>query len=167
VHGNDEVVIACGGAFTGVILELQGDTFVDVTPADTLQMNGTFAAPDGQAITVGREGEVAFRGEPGWENMSTGLDIDIRLDYHGTWIDPAGGIWSVGGLQVAEPSLEGFLTYYGTMDLARTPFDPDTGDFDNGDFDAGGFDPGDLCGIVNCPDGTECDRELFMCVPVE
>ena len=117
VHGNDTQVVACGGAQSGVIIELMGDSFTDVTPPGTLQMNGTFVPPSGNSVTVGREGAVAFRSEAGWENHNSGLNLDPILDYHAAWGDPDGGIWAVGGNIVGPPGSDGILVYYGTQEV--------------------------------------------------
>lgn len=116
VHGNDDLVVACGGSQSGVIIESIGGDFSDVTPAGVLQMNGTFAAGD-TVLTVGREGAVARRGASGWAGEDTGLDLDLILDFHATWVDPTGGIWAVGGNIIGEPRTLGMVVRYGTGDI--------------------------------------------------
>ncbi len=123
VHGNDDLVIACGGAQSGVIIESTGGAFVDVTPAATLQMNGGFAPSTGDSITVGREGAIAYRRSGAWENEDTGLNLDVILDYHAAWIDPDGGVWAVGGNIAGEPRSEGLLSYFGAADIATEVVD--------------------------------------------
>jgi hypothetical protein len=117
VHGNDDLVVACGGAQSGVIIESTGGAFVDATPVATLQMNGAFAPPTGDSVTVGREGAIAFRRSDGWGSEDTGLNLDVILDYHAAWIDPDGGIWAVGGNIAGEPRTEGVLSYFGAADI--------------------------------------------------
>ncbi len=130
VHGSNDVVVGVGGAQSGVIIESTGGSFVDVTPPDTLQMNGAFVVPDGESITVGREGAVAFRRAGQWANENTGLNLDVILDYHAAWADSEGGIWAVGGNIVGEPRTDGVLAYFGTRDVATELVD-DTTDGDN------------------------------------
>lgn len=117
VHGNDELVVATGGAQSGVIVESTGGAFADVTPAGTLQMNGVFVPPSGAAVAVGREGAVTLRSEGAWADEDTGLNLDLILDYHAAWVDPDGGIWAVGGNIVGEPRTEGILAYYGERSI--------------------------------------------------
>lgn len=119
VHGNDDVVVACGGSQSGVILESTGGVFADVTPTGLVQMNGAFAA-GGTVLTVGREGGVAFRGASGWTSEDTGLNLDLVLDYHAAWIDPDGGIWAVGGNIIGEPQTDGLVVYFGTESVGTT-----------------------------------------------
>jgi len=117
VHGNDEIVVATGGAQSGVIVESTGGAFADVTPMGTLQMNGAFVPPSGEAVAVGLEGAVARRSSGNWANEDTGLNLDLILDYHAAWIDPEGGIWAVGGDIRGEPRTNGILSYFGERDI--------------------------------------------------
>lgn len=119
VHGNDDVVVACGGSQSGVIVESTGGAFADVSPAGVVQMNGAFAS-SGTVLTVGREGGVAFRSPSGWAGEETGLNLDLVLDYHAAWVDPDGGIWAVGGNIIGDPQTDGLVAYYGTEDIATT-----------------------------------------------
>jgi len=123
VHGNGGLAVGCGGAQSGVLVEKNGNAFSDVAPPGLLQMNGVFVSPGGTAITVGREGSVAFRGATGWEIQNTGLNLDLLLDYHAAWIDPAGGIWAVGGNIAGEPRTSGVVSYYGTGMIGTTLID--------------------------------------------
>lgn len=120
VHGNDSLVVACGGAQSGVIVESTGAAFANVTPAGALQMNGVFVPPSGAPITVGLEGAIAFRGDSGWASDETGLNLDLALDYHAAWIDPQGGIWAVGGNIRGEPRTDGVLAHFGTDTIKST-----------------------------------------------
>lgn len=139
VHGNPALVVATGGAQSGVIVESTGGAFADVTPAGALQMNGAFAPPAGDAVAVGREGAVALRRSGAWVNEDTGLGLDVTLDYHAAWIDQEGGIWAVGGSIVGEPRTDGVLSYFGGEQIA-TQLD---GDGNTNGGDAGTNGPGD------------------------
>lgn len=120
VHGNDSLVVACGGAQSGVIVESTGGNFSNVTPAGALQMNGVFVPATGAPITVGLEGAIALRGSGGWAADDTGLNLDLTLDYHAAWIDPQGGIWAVGGNIRGEPRTDGVLAHFGTTPIKST-----------------------------------------------
>lgn len=113
VHGSASRVVACGGRTSGVIVELVGGAFQDVTPAGALQMNGTYVPSDADAVTVGLEGAIAFGGESGWALGDTGLTLDVNVSYHAAWVDPDGGIWAVGGNVFVDPAADGVLAYYG------------------------------------------------------
>jgi len=120
VHGNDQIVVACGGAQSGVVVEAEGGPFADVTPAGMLQMNGAFVPPNGEGVLVGRESAVAFREGQTWVVTETGLDVDRTLDYHAAWVDPDGGVWAVGGNIVGNPRFDGLLAYSGTRPVGTT-----------------------------------------------
>jgi hypothetical protein len=123
VHGNDSSAAACGGAQSGVLVEQNGATFVDVTPANLLQMNGVFVPIAGEAVAVGREGSVAFRTGAGWEIRDTGLNLDLLLDYHTVWVDPLGGVWAVGGNIAGEPQTAGIVSHFGTQTIGSIVVD--------------------------------------------
>ncbi len=115
VHGNADRVVATGGFADGVILEYNGTSFTDATPLGTPQMNGVFMAPDGSGVTVGIAGAFARRTNLGWELPDTGLST--ARDFHGSWIDPEGGVWAVGGdLSVALTS--GIVGYAGQRTIS-------------------------------------------------
>lgn len=127
IHGNQTQVVAVGGFSNGVIDELENGSFVDRADAGTPQLNGVFLPQDGRGVGVGIEVAVVFRAEDGtWEVQDTGLD-SIR-DFHATWVDPAGGIWAVGGNVTLEPLNAGILAHYGPTvipsELAETPIVP-------------------------------------------
>ena len=113
VHGNDTVVAAAGGLSSGVILELQGNQFVDRAPAGSPQMNGVFVPPDNQAAAAGIVGTLALRSDTGWSLANTGLSTG--LDFHATWVDPDDGVWAVGG--DLSNLTNGMLTYSGAQSI--------------------------------------------------
>ncbi len=113
VYGDSETVVAVGGFNNGFILESANGSFTDRSSPGTIQMNGVFLGTNGSAVVVGRELNVAFRTDAGWEVQDTGLPIEH--DFHACWIDPEGGVWAVGGNLISEPIDEGTLVYYGTQ----------------------------------------------------
>jgi len=116
VHGTDDLIVACGGSQSGVIVESTGGGFTDVSFEGVLQMNGASASTE-RVVTVGREGAVAFRGAGGWANQDTALNLDLVFDYHAAWIDPTGGVWVAGGNIIGTPRTEGLVVYYGAADV--------------------------------------------------
>ena len=115
VHGNDDLVAASGGFISGLVIEKGTGAFEDRTPADALQANGVFIAPNGTGFAVGVQRSTILRSFGQWANHDS-VPRDIR-DYHGTWIDPDGGFWAVGGDLV---DLErGILGYGGELVLPR------------------------------------------------
>jgi hypothetical protein len=97
IHGDPQRLMAVGGAFDGVILELEGSSFIDRAPAGSPQMNGIFVAGSGgPATAVGDGGVHAVRGPAGWE-LKPAVVTKQPFDFHAVWVDSAGGAWAVGG----------------------------------------------------------------------
>jgi len=117
IHGNSRSVIASGGFVDGVILELEGTSFVDHTPTDALQLNGVFLSEDGPGAAVGIEGSFAVRSADGWR-LSEPLETRGARDLHATWIDQHGGVWAVGG-NLSTRLDEGVLAYAGPAAIGR------------------------------------------------
>ncbi len=115
LHGRGELVSAVGGFFGGAIVELDGDGFVDVTPAgppEFPQMNGVFAGEQGVVVAAGVGRATAVRGDDGWRIVDDESTDQVR-DYHAVWVDDEGGVWAVGGdLTVGNLDL-GVLAYGG------------------------------------------------------
>jgi len=117
VHGNASDVVAVGvGMDNALILELQNGSFVDAAPATAQQMNGVFIRPDGAGVAVGIAGALAFRSARGWQLQIPG--VDTILDFHGSWIDPEGGVWAVGGDLTSLN--KGILAYGGVETIGNT-----------------------------------------------
>jgi len=116
VHGNDAVVAAVGGAFTGLLIEREGAAaFAARTPAGlTPQLNGVYLPPDGRGVAVGNNLAVATRDASGWTLVDEGSDDQAR-DFHAVWVDAEDGIWAVGG-DLADLT-NGILSYAGPQVL--------------------------------------------------
>ncbi|MFI5365165.1 MAG: DUF6851 domain-containing protein [Candidatus Binatia bacterium] len=120
VHGNATQVAAIGGLINGVIYELQGSTFENRAAPGLPQMNGIFLRPDGTGVAVGVAGAVAFRDASGWQLQQPGLNT--ILDLHGTWSDPDGGVWAVGG-DLTTNLDQGMVVYAGSATIGSTILD--------------------------------------------
>jgi sugar lactone lactonase YvrE len=117
IHGNDTRVAATGGAFEGVLLELENETFVDRTPVGAPQLNGVFVSLGGPSAAVGADGTFAVRGASGWE-LKTPVTARRAADFHGAWMDTSGGVWAVGG-DLSVDQKYGVLAYAGAATVAR------------------------------------------------
>ncbi|MBI4600869.1 MAG: hypothetical protein HY721_02810, partial [Planctomycetes bacterium] len=117
IHGDATRVVATGGQFEGVILELEGDSFVDRTPAGAPQMNGVFVLGGGPAAAVGAGGAFARRGADAWE-MQPAVATSKPADFHAAWLDASGGVWAVGGDLTVDLTY-GVLGYAGTAAIGR------------------------------------------------
>ncbi len=115
VHGDATRVIATGGSFQGVLLELEGGAFQDRTPAGAPQVNGVFVSA-GPAAAVGAEGSFAVRGATGWE-LKPPVTATRQFDFHGAWMDAAGGVWAVGGDLSVDQSY-GVLAFAGSANIS-------------------------------------------------
>lgn len=95
VSGNDSVVTAVGGFISGVVVELDGEAFVNATPASFPQMNGVFVSGDGLIAAAGVNRSTALRDGGTWRQVDDG--VDTLRDYHAVWVDSEDGVWAVGG----------------------------------------------------------------------
>lgn len=108
VSGNDDRAIAVGGS---IIAEQAGDgEWKDVGLAGAPRLNGVTVRGE-EAYAVGVTGAVLKREIAGWSEVATGLEV--YNDLHGSWIDPGGGVWAVGGQVAAYPLIMGTLIHHG------------------------------------------------------
>ena len=107
--GSTGRVATVGGSFPGLMLEFDSGRWVDATPAgDVSQRMGVWLTSEG-GHSVGMDGTVFSRGPEGWVRETTGLESDIPL--HAVWVDPEGGVWSVGGRFIAPPLVDGVMIH--------------------------------------------------------
>ncbi len=116
VHTQGARVAAVGGLVTGIIVErdASGGEWEIVTPeAEPPGLAGVALGENGGGIAVGNYGSVLERDPKngGWEEIDTGASLNENL--HGVWIDPAGGVWAVGGQTLSEPFTDGVLIHRG------------------------------------------------------
>ena len=115
-HGDSSRLFAAGGSFSGVLLSLQNNSFVDQTPIEAPQINGLYVSEGGPAIAVANGGAYALLGPSGWE-LQPEVTAAKPYDFHAAWMDAAGGVWAVGGDLT---SLRyGVLTFAGSAGIGR------------------------------------------------
>ncbi len=108
--GPDDVY-AVGGVGNGQIQHWDGSAWSDQTPAFSPDFNGV-SARGARAAVVGRTGSVWARKSDGtWMEDPRGRATD--KDLHAAWIDPDGGVWTVGGQLSNNPPIFGTLVYGG------------------------------------------------------
>lgn len=108
----DDAIWAVGGIGNASIVHWDGATWADESPGFAREMNGVNAR-DGHVAAVGRAGEVWLRGEDQtWTQDARGRGT--FLDLHAGWIDPDGGLWTVGGSIATLPLVRGVLLYGGS-----------------------------------------------------
>lgn len=120
IHGNASAAVAVGGFQSGLIVDVAGDAVMDVTPEGAPQLNGVWVTPSGDALAVGIQGAIWRRHDGAWAREAA---PQSRLNFHATWVDPAGGEWAVGGAVVAPPFDQGMLSHRGdALSLTRAGF---------------------------------------------
>ena len=113
VNAYGDTWAAVGGLASGIIVEKQGTGgWMDVTPDPApFSLSGVVLGPDGTGYAVGLYGAVYARDDTGWHEETLGFAI--QGNFHGVWIDPTGGVWSVGGQTSVTPLTDGVLAYFG------------------------------------------------------
>jgi hypothetical protein len=120
VHGTVFGAVAVGGGASGRILEaVPTGGIKDVTPAGAPLIQGVAVDLDGSGYASGAMGAIFSRGSGGtWRAVDTKLSLPTIESLHAVWIDPAGGVWTVGG-NVVTPALDhGAILHFGKHDAA-------------------------------------------------
>jgi len=114
VHEHEGRYAAVGGFASGFIVEHDGTAWTNVTPDDPppMGLSGVTLGPGGLGVAVGLFGSVYVRDEAGWQIAELD-DATTRQNLHGSWIDPSGGLWAVGGQTLAPPFNDGILIHRG------------------------------------------------------
>lgn len=109
VHANRERFVTVGGFGTGLILEDEGSGWQNASPPGAPSLIGV-CLDETHGYAVGELGAVYARGEDGWREEATGIDLELDLlSLHSVWIDPEGGVWSVGGKIRTPPLTDGVM----------------------------------------------------------
>ncbi len=120
VHGTVFGVVAVGGGGNGRIIEASSAGDIrDVTPAGAPLIQGVAVDLDGNGYASGAMGALFRRAAGGvWSAIDTQLALPPIESLHAVWIDPSGGVWSVGG-NVVTPALDhGAILHLGAHDVA-------------------------------------------------
>lgn len=112
VHAGADRFAAVGGTGTGRLLENDGGDWVDVSPDDASPLVGVCLTDTG-GVAVGQFGAVFERDGAGsgaaWSEVDTGLIVDQTM--HSVWVDPGGGVWTVGGQVLSAPFVGGTMLH--------------------------------------------------------
>jgi hypothetical protein len=125
VHAADGRFSAVGGGSTGLLLEAGAEGIVDSTPEGAPVLQGLCLDDRGDWAT-GYQGEVFSRTASGWQRQETGLEFDVQ-SLHAVWVDPDGGVWSVGGNVLTQALDGGAVLYRGPEIAAFVPEDSEEG----------------------------------------
>jgi hypothetical protein len=111
VHANSERFVTVGGFGTGLVLENDGSGWQDASPPGAPSFIGV-CLDETHGYAVGELGAVYARGDDGWREEPTGIDLELDLlSLHSVWIDPQGGVWSVGGKIRSTPLTDGVMLH--------------------------------------------------------
>lgn len=112
VHGNAQRFVAVGGLASGIIVENDGSGWTNaLAGAASYGLTGVVLEGTEGGYAVGQYATVLSRSAEGWKEVDTGLST--QRDLHGVWVDPAGGVWAVGGQTASFPLVEGLLIHQG------------------------------------------------------
>lgn len=112
VHGNADRYAAVGGLGNGIIVEYEAGAWHNMTPSPTLPgLSGVCLGPGETGFAVGAYGGVYERAAAGWAEV--GLGFPLAQNLHSVWLDPAGGVWAVGGQTFAFPLTDGVVIHRG------------------------------------------------------
>jgi hypothetical protein len=111
VHANASRVVAVGGFGTGKLVENTGSGWVNASPAEAPSLIGVALTESGAGFAVGQYAAVYSRSDAGWAEERTGFNLNESL--HSVWVDPAGGVWAVGGDVLTFPLKNGCLLHRG------------------------------------------------------
>jgi hypothetical protein len=118
----DQTIAVGGIAGTGQILARDASAGATGWAAAPLSVpvawRGTAASERG-VYAVGESGLVARYELGQWRTVDQPV---VQGAFHAGWVDPAGGLWGVGGDFNRTPlTAEGFLVYYGTAEVPEVP----------------------------------------------
>ena len=113
VSGSASQTWAVGGFGSGTIVTSTGGAWSDETPTMAPQLNGV-SATGPKVVAVGVQGAGIVRGDA--------READPRgavtpYDLHAVYVDPDGGIWTVGGKISSFPLDHGIVAYGGEADI--------------------------------------------------
>jgi hypothetical protein len=117
VAGDSDEVVAVGGSAMGVVLDADGKPQAGT---DFPLLQGVDVGPDGTAWACGSGGAIYSRNGTSWRQVDLGTD-DPPQSLHAIWVDPDGGVWTVGGNVLTAALDDGTLFYRGKQKVAAPP----------------------------------------------
>lgn len=119
VHADDAGYVAVGGFGTGAIFANETGAWRNISPPRAPALIGVVLDGDGGGYAVGEYSAMYRRHGDTWQEESSSLYFNESL--HAVWIDPAGGVWTVGGQISMLPLTDGLILYKGSRDPGRIP----------------------------------------------
>ncbi len=109
VHGVGDRVVAVGGNTNGVVIDTAGGITAK-SPSGAPLLQGVCVTSEGVAWATGAQGKVFREIDGEFVEEATEIDRDIQ-SLHAVWIDPEGGVWTVGGNVLSPPLKAGVLLF--------------------------------------------------------
>lgn len=119
VHADARGYVAVGGYGTGSVFATEGETWRNISPAGVDPLIGVVLGEDGDGYAVGQYGSVLRRDGDEFHREDLPVSVDEAL--HSVWIDPTGGVWTVGGQILTSPITDGIMFYKGSADPGELP----------------------------------------------
>jgi hypothetical protein len=127
-HGQGARLLVVGGASNGTLLDLAGASppaFRDASPAGAALLQGVFASERYGDWASGERGLVYTRsGAAPFAAVEHGIAVPTGDSLHSIFVDPAGGVWTVGG-NVLTPSLDGGMLLHRGDPVPAVPVEKD------------------------------------------
>jgi hypothetical protein len=127
-HGQGGRLLVVGGASNGTLLELGGASppaFRDASPAGAALLQGIFASDRYGDWASGERGLVYTRtGTAPFAAVDHGIAVPTGDSLHSIFVDPSGGVWTVGG-NVLTPSLDGGMLLHRGDPVPAVPVEKD------------------------------------------
>jgi len=120
VHGDAEEVVMVGGASNGFAVDYREGEFVDRTPSAVGLIQGVCLDKGGAGYAVGAGGVVFERTKDAWKTINTGINYTAQ-SLHAVWMDPDGGVWTVGGNVLTSLLNQGSVLYRPASAKATIP----------------------------------------------
>lgn len=121
VHAIEGEAVAVGGSGSAVMVGPGSDgAWHDLAPfcdedADCPQLMGVWLTPGDGGRASGINGTI-LRREAGEWTLEPNTPL-LAEHLHSVWIDPDGGVWTVGGNVISEPFSDGIIVYQGAQSI--------------------------------------------------
>lgn len=96
VHGTAEQLAVVGGSGSGLLLTGREGNWASQTPDDAPLLQGAFVTDAGDIWAVGAQGRIYRESGGNFERIDPDVDYEVQ-SLHAVWVDPEGGVWTVGG----------------------------------------------------------------------
>lgn len=129
VHAAAGELAMVGGTNNGLAFEANATALEEITPPGSGLLQGVCVSDAGAIWAVGIGGAVYRRPahEAAWQEQDTHVPVQ---SLHAVWLDPQGGVWTVGGNVLTTDLDAGVALHYGSsrlagaVDFIRVPASP-------------------------------------------